>query len=89
MCGNFGALVPGQGVTYTCDPNFSVGMVGAVTRWTPVKNLTFSGEVGFIMLHQNFSGAAVFSPGAPQPIQAWNFHDQSTAYLNVRVQRNF
>jgi len=89
LCGNFGGLVPGQGITYTCNPDFNVGMVGVVTRWTPVKNLTFSGEFGFIGLHQNFTGAATFSPGAPQPIQTWTFHDQSTAYLNVRVQRNF
>jgi hypothetical protein len=31
----------------------------------------------------------VFSPGAPQPTQAWTFHDQDTASFNVRVQRNF
>ena len=89
LCGTFGVVVPGRGVTYTCDPNFSVWMIGVVTRWTPVKNLTFSGEVGFIGLHQNFSGSAIFTPGAPQPVQTWTFHDQSTAYLNVRVQRNF
>jgi hypothetical protein len=89
MCAAFNAVVPGNGVTYTCNPNYSVGMVGVVTRWTPVKNFTFSGEVGFIALHQGFSGTATFSPGAPQPVQTLTFHDQSTAYLNVRVQRNF
>ena len=31
------------GVT-TCNPNYSVSQAGIVTRWTPVKNLTFSGE---------------------------------------------
>jgi hypothetical protein len=88
-CAVFGLTHPGLNATYTCDPNFSVGEIGVVTRWTPVKNLTFSAEALYTMLHQNFSGVSTFSPGAPQPTQAWTFHDQSTASFNVRVQRNF
>jgi hypothetical protein len=66
-------------------------MVGAVTRWTPVKNLTFSAEAIYMMLHQNHSGFSTFGLGAstPQPNQTWTFHDQSTVSVNVRVQRNF
>jgi hypothetical protein len=75
--------------TFTCDPNFSAAMVGVVTRWTPVKNLTFSTEVGYFHLHQNFSGSALFSPSASQPAATYTFADQDTAYVNVRVQRNF
>jgi hypothetical protein len=88
-CAAYGAVVAGQGVTYSCNPNYNLAMVGVVTRWTPIKNLTFSAELGFIGLKQGFSGSAVFSPGAPQPTQVWNYHNQDTAYLNVRVQRNF
>jgi hypothetical protein len=88
-CAAFGLTHPGLNATYTCDPNYSIAMVGAVTRWTPVKNLTFSGEVLYTMLHQNFSGVSTFSPGSPQPVQPWTFHEQSTLSLNVRVQRNF
>ena len=88
-CAAYGAVVAGLGATYSCNPNYNLAMVGLVTRWTPVKNLTFSSEVGFIGLKQGFSGSATFTPGAPQPTQLWNYHDQSTAYLNVRVQRNF
>jgi hypothetical protein len=44
-CAAFAIGHAGQGVTYTCDPNFNVSQLGAVTRWTPVKNLTFSAEV--------------------------------------------
>jgi hypothetical protein len=29
----------------TCNPDFNVSQLGVITRWTPVKNLTFSGEV--------------------------------------------
>ena len=30
---------------YSCNPDFNVAQVGLVTRWTPVKNLTFWAEV--------------------------------------------
>jgi hypothetical protein len=89
FCGVFALSHPGLGVTYTCNPNFNVGQIGAVTRWNPVKNLTLSAELLYFMLHQNNVGSSVFSPGAPQPTQAYTFHDQSTLALNVRIQRNF
>jgi hypothetical protein len=93
-CGAFAALHPGQvgfaaAPTYTCNPDFSVGQIGVVTRWTPVKNLTFSAETMYTMLHQKFSGTSTFGPGAPQPVQPFTFHDQSTLSFQVRAQRNF
>jgi len=88
VCNAFG-IVPGQGVTYTCNPNFAVSMLGVVTRWTPVKNLTFSAEAIWTHLDQSFTGFATFTSGAPQPVQTFTFHDQDTASFNVRVQRNF
>jgi hypothetical protein len=88
-CAAYGAAVAGQGVTYTCNPNFMVSMLGTVTRWTPVKNLTFSAETIWTHLNQGFSGTAAFTPGAPQPIQAWTYKNQDTLSLNFRVQRNF
>ena len=89
FCATFAATHPGLGTTYSCDPNFSTAQIGVVTRWTPVKNLTFSAEAMYFLLHQNFAGTSVFSPGAPQPTQTYAFRDQSTASFNVRVQRNF
>jgi hypothetical protein len=89
FCATFAATHPGLGTSYSCDPNFTASQIGVVTRWTPVKNLTFSAEAMYFMLKQNFSGSSVFSPGAPQPTQAYTFRDQSTASFNVRVQRNF
>jgi hypothetical protein len=89
FCGAFAFTHPGQNVSYTCDPNFNVAQIGLVTRWTPVKNLTFSAEVMYFRLDQKFSGTSTFSPGSPQPTQAWSFADQSTISLNVRAQRNF
>ena len=88
-CNAYGNMVAGLNKTYTCNPNYTAAMAGVVTRWTPVKNFTFSAEVGWFHLTQGFTGAATFSPGAPQPTQTYTFKDQDTAYLNVRVQRNF
>ncbi|WP_407174907.1 porin [Bradyrhizobium sp. STM 3562] len=90
LCSAIATVVPGRGVSYTCDPNFNVSQLGVITRWTPVKNLTFSGEVMWTHLNTGFSGVTgLFSPGAPQPVQNWTFHNQDTVSLNVRVQRNF
>jgi hypothetical protein len=88
-CAAYALAVPGQGVSYSCNPNYTISMLGAVTRWTPVKNLTFSAEAIWTHLQTGFSGTAVLTPGAPQPIQAWTYHNQDTASFNVRVQRNF
>ncbi|MBR1126486.1 porin, partial [Bradyrhizobium lablabi] len=94
ICNGFAATRPGQtgvaGVgTYSCNPDFNIAQVGVVTRWTPVKNLTFSAEVGAFLLDQKFAGSAVFTPAAPKPNALYEFKDQSTVFLNVRAQRNF
>jgi hypothetical protein len=89
-CAAAALTIPGQGVTYSCNPDFNVSMLGFITRWTPVKNLTFSAETIWTHLHSGFSGVSLpFSPGNGQPVQAWAFRDQDTVSLNVRVQRNF
>ena len=64
-----------------------------VTRWTPVKNLTFSAEVGAFFLDQKHEGTLAVTPAAPKPGVAqgvrYELKDQSTVFLNVRAQRNF
>jgi hypothetical protein len=86
-----GAFVAGKAVSadFGCNPDFNVAQVGAVTRWTPVKNLTFSAEVGAFFLDQKMSGAVGTTPAAPKPAAVYEFKDQSTVFLNVRAQRNF
>jgi hypothetical protein len=77
---------------FVCNPDFAVYMAGVVTRWTPVKNLTFSAEVLWMGLDQNYVGTVTTGggPGAPKPGGvAYELKDQSTVSLNVRVQRNF
>ena len=83
---NFGKVVSAD---YSCNPDYNIAQVGVVTRWTPVKNLTFSAEVGAFFLDQKFTGAAVLTPAAPKPTAVYEFRDQSTVFLNVRAQRNF
>ena len=83
------ALAPVAGSGYSCDPNFNVSQLGLVTRWTPVKNLTFSAEAQWFHLDQNFSGAAAFAANGPKPAAVYSFRDQDAYTLNVRVQRNF
>ena len=73
----------------TCNPDFNTAQLGAITRWTPVKNLTFSAEVMWFHLDQKFTGAALFAANGPKPAAVYEFKDQDTVALNVRVQRNF
>jgi hypothetical protein len=97
-CASFAIAHTGQGVSYTCDPSYNVSQLGVVTRWTPVKNLTFSAEVQWFHLDQKMgngpglaTSTATFTtgPGAPKPATQYEFKDQDTVALNVRVQRNF
>ncbi|MBN8993007.1 MAG: porin [Rhizobiales bacterium] len=80
----------GKSADYSCNPDYNVYQVGLVTRWTPVKNLTFSAEVLYFRLDQKFTGTTVMNAVAPKPNgAAYEFKDQDTVSLNVRVQRNF
>jgi hypothetical protein len=74
---------------FSCNPSYNVAQIGAVTRWTPVKNLTFSAEVGAFFLDQKFTGASTLTATAPKPTTLYEYRDQSTVFLNVRAQRNF
>jgi hypothetical protein len=89
LCGAYIAATGAKSADFSCNPDFNVFQVGAVTRWTPVKNLTFSAEVGFFQLDQKFTGTAVLAAAAPKPTTVYEFRNQNTEYLNVRVQRNF
>src|SRR3954452_2815890 len=94
-CAAFAASHPGQALAgnaagnYTCNPDFNVSQLGVVTRWTPVKNLTFSGEVQWFHLDQKMSGSSVFAASSPKPTALYEFKDQNTVLLQLRAQRNF
>jgi hypothetical protein len=79
------------GIT-NCDPNFNIGQIGGILRWTPVKGLTFSADVTYTMLDQKFAGT--ITPGAginatAKPAATYQLKDQDTVSLLLRAQRNF
>src|ERR1700742_1176824 len=74
-----------------CDPGFTLWQVGTVTRWTPVKNLTFSGEVMYSELDTNMRGSVFGSQTSafPTSVGTYTFKNQGTVEAEFRVQRNF
>src|SRR6266404_5057576 len=74
---------------FTCNPDYNVSQLGVVTRWTPVKNLTFSAEVQWFHLDQKFSGVATLGLTTPKSSTVYEFKDQDTFLLQLRAQRNF
>jgi hypothetical protein len=91
ICANFIARATTfRSVDFSCNPDYNVAQIGVVTRWTPVKNFTFSAEVMWFNLDQKFTGSAnLLSVSAPKPVALYDFKDQNAVSLNVRVQRNF
>ena len=60
-----------------------------MTRWTPVKNLTFSVDLQYFSLDQNFAGTATLMPSAPKPTALYEFKDQNALMAQVRLQKNW
>jgi hypothetical protein len=85
---------PVAGTGYTCDPGFTMSQIGLTTRWTPVKNLTFSSEVLYSYLKTNMTGIATGTTTSSFPVvggsaATWQYGNVGTASVNLRVQRNF
>ncbi|MFH1344618.1 MAG: porin [Pseudomonadota bacterium] len=75
----------------SCNPDFNIAQLGLVTRWTPVKDFTFSADVTYHRLDQKHSGA-IASPGvaaAAKPAAVYELKDQNTVSMLLRAQRNF
>jgi hypothetical protein len=76
-----------------CNPDFNYAVVGTITRWTPVKNLTFSADLSYIMLDQKFaSGTTFVAPaalGIAKPAATYELKDQNALQLLLRAQRNW
>ncbi|MDE5446997.1 porin [Bradyrhizobium sp. CSA207] len=75
----------------TCNPDFNYGVVGVITRWTPVKNLTFSADLAYTMLDQKYVGALVAPLQATiaKPGATYELKDQNSLTLLLRAQRNW
>ncbi|MBK3662801.1 porin [Bradyrhizobium diazoefficiens] len=93
ICGAFVATLALSSGATGCNPDFNYAVVGTATRWTPVKNLTFTAELGYLMLDQKYaSGSAVTLPvqsGVAKPGAAYELKDQNSLVLLLRAQRNF
>jgi hypothetical protein len=103
ICGT-GPGAAGGGTFYTlggattagvtgCNPDFNYGSVGVITRWTPVKNLTFSADLQAQQLDQKFTGvvtpaASLAAIGKPGGV-SYELRDQTTYSLLLRAQRNW
>jgi hypothetical protein len=97
FCGNFAAGAnlfnagvnagTGFGVS-SCNPNYSIAQLGTVTRWTPVKNLTFSSEFIYSHLDQNNVGTIQGLSGS-YGTGSYQLADQNTYQVLLRAQRNF
>src|SRR6266702_191503 len=85
--GVFGGLA---GVT-GCNPDFAIGQAGIVTRWTPVKNLTFSADLSWTHLDQKYSGTVGVSPNVvtAKPTAVYELKDQDSIAMILRAQRNW
>jgi hypothetical protein len=79
----------GAAVT-TCNPDYNIAQLGFITRWTPVKNLTFSAEYTYTHLDQKMAGT-VAAPSAAigKPFDIYTLGDQHTHQGLLRAQRNF
>jgi Porin subfamily len=91
VAGPGGTLLPGS----SCDPGFTMSEIGLTTRWTPVKNLTFSSEVLYAYLHTDMKGSVTGTASSAFPIQSgtvaspYVFGDKGTVSVQFRAQRNF
>ena len=88
ICANATVLL---GLAGTCNPDFNIVQAGIITRWTPVKNLTFSADFAWTRLDQKYAGTVV-SPliaGPAKPAAVYELRDQDSFNFLVRAQRNW
>ena len=77
-----------------CNPDFNYSAVGIITRWTPVRNLTFSVDTTYTMLDQKYGAGSTFVLAAPalalaKPAAVYEIKDQAAVSMLLRAQRNF
>ena len=68
---------------------FKIWQVGTRTAWTPVQNLTFSGEVMYTFLDQSFTGSQTLAAFGFKPAGVYDFKDSGIVTGNVRVRRTW
>jgi hypothetical protein len=92
FCTTYGLVTSnkGGGIT-TCDPGFTLAEIGVSTRWTPVKNLTFTSEVMYAQLDGNMKGSTTGTVTSSYPLTTgtYQFKNMDTVEVEFRAQRNF
>lgn len=93
ICGAFVAGLTLSSGLAGCNPDFNYAVVGTKTSWTPVKNLTFSADLAYMMLDQKYaSGSTVTLPlqsAVAKPPAVYELKDQNSLTLLLRAQRNW
>lgn len=93
ICGAFVATLTLSSGAAGCNPNFNYAVVGTSTSWTPVKGLTFTGELAYMMLDQKYAGGSTVTlplqAGIAKPPAVYELKDQNSLVLLLRAQRNF
>ncbi len=69
------------------NPDFALSQIGVNVRWTPVKNLTFTGEALYTHIDQNLAAGTVV--GAPVGGGVALAKDAGTWTFGVRAMRTF
>jgi hypothetical protein len=78
-----------------CNPNYEIYQAGVITRWTPVKGLTFSGDFTWQHIQQHNEGlilgnnASFFGVSKPIAGTAYELRNQDNVLLLLRAQRNW
>jgi len=97
ICAVQAAARTGSGTTvangFSCNPDFNIYQVGTRTAWTPVTNLTFSGEFLYTYIDQSNTGSittatAGFTNGF-KPAGTYDYKDQGIYSGNLRVRRTW
>ena len=89
ICSGYGTTITTR--TGVCNPDYNLSQVGLITRWTPVKGLTFSGEGMWTNIDQKNTGTATITPpgSSLKPAGTYSFKDQDVYSGVLRVQRDF
>jgi hypothetical protein len=83
--GSFPAIIGG-----VCNPDYNIAQLGFITRWTPIKNLTFSGDITWQHIDQKNSGVIAFaSTTLGKPATLYELKNQDNVVLLLRAQRNW
>lgn len=93
ICGAFVTTLALSSGPAGCNPDFNYAVIGATTSWTPVKGLTFTADLAYMMLDQKYVGGSTVTlplqSSIAKPGAAYELKDQNSLTLYLRAQRNF